>query len=222
MLSPPRTPIKARAQQEIIDLDSSSPAHSIRSQAPLAPAALPHPTSSFWSDSNKAPLPPSPSRPRALPVYSPSCRSALTPTKIHPFHAAAIHPNFERGKQPDFTSRREERVVEGSTSAIVYPLHRASSIPPPLPSPGGSGKEKRFRGKVVVVEDKENAREIVVIGTAKGKERLKEFSLKDNEWGKRPPMVIYSRCSDEVDELVGCLRGSVILVSLVPLSSTTY
>lgn len=105
---------------------------------------------------------------------------------------------------------------------LVYPLHNSPGRSPGKKSEAG---RKRFkpREEERAEQEKENVPSAaattsvetasaprVVIGKGKGKETMKEFTLKDEELlgeGKKPPMVVYSRCKEEVDELVGCLRG---------------
>lgn len=209
IMSPPQTPTKPR-RQEIIDLDSSPEQGPLPSTSTLTPGPPP-----------ESPL----TRARAQIVYgSPASRGALSPSKPHPFHQSPVHPSFlDKGKQPDFTASRADRLKQGES--VVYPLHR-----PPSPNKTiSSERVKKFRGQLPVREmtdDKENEPAIrrvpsgscsgtgASIGKGKGKGKaaagcgLKEFNLADDEWGK-PPMVVYSRSREEVEELVGCLKGSV-------------
>lgn len=206
-MSAPQTPPKQK-KQVIISLDSSPEAGP---STPSANARFPIP-------------PPSPlTRARAQVVYgSPASRAALSPSKPHPFHQSPVHPSFlDKGKQPDFTSSRAERVKQGET--VVYPLH------PRPPSPNktlSSERVKKFRGDLSTArqktDDKENVPTVKRVPSkscaglgatkaTKGKAAaagcgLKEFDLRDDEWGK-PPMVVYSRCREEVEDLVGCLKG---------------
>lgn len=207
-MSPPQTPPKQK-KQEIISLDSS-------------PEAGPSTSTSVVLSTGPPPSPLTRARAQIL-YHSPASRSALSPSKPHPFHQSPVHPSFlDKVKQPDFTSTRADRVREGET--VVYPLHRPASPKKKV----SSERVKKFRGilpsREAECEEKENVPAPVVkrvpsgscggaskVGNGKaaaGGCGLDEFDLKDNEWGKSP-MVVYSRCKEEVDDLVGCLKGSV-------------
>lgn len=100
---------------------------------------------------------------------------------------------------------------------IVYPLHRSSIetkiVPPPgqrAPTTATSTAAKKYQRHTARKETKDEN----PLG-------LREFSMKDPELGPLPS-VVYTRSKEEVDELIGCLKGPISMdlewsVDLIPL-----
>lgn len=151
----------------------------------MEPIELPSTPPSLIDLSTSSPL----TRPRAAPFYtSPQSRAALSPVKPHP---ELLRQSFslQPPKRPVFITRSSSERID-------------------LPSPKARASERRgllnkSKSSSAVLDHKGPNETLKPGNRAVACHPL--FDIKSKDFG-RPPTVVYSRSSGEVDDLVACLK----------------